>query len=254
MHTMLFGHNSRVHSIHSCLVCRTLVKKTLLVSPFGDTCNAISQWPFSTMPWLAVLPHCLSAHIKMESLRHNLEYTGTHFLLLDTQNPHFIWKKCIVAWLEAWSRLWLKPIYSISSHREQWDKCQIQKPSWGRHLAGSHHVLGQCWNRWRLTFPSYLLPLRFTLSSFFFHLGSCHLFWRYSVSEAILSTGIVFWRHRRLFQITKHYHLKYSMEWERAGSGRSLLVQLIQAAFLPLFLQAFKSVQPQDPECLTTTS
>lgn len=35
--------------------------------------------------------------MKMESLRHNLEYTGTHFLLyLDTQNPHFIWKNVLL--------------------------------------------------------------------------------------------------------------------------------------------------------------
>lgn len=128
--------------------------------------------------------------MKMESLRHNLEYTGTHFLLyLDTQNPHFIWKKCIVAWLKAWSRLWLKPLYSFSSHIEQWDKCQVQKPRWGRHLSGIYlSILGQCLNHFSFLYPPLSLPHFFLLP-----FGSCHLFWKHSISKALLPSGIAFW-------------------------------------------------------------
>lgn len=90
---MLFGHNSRVHSNYSCLVSRTLVKKTEVivdVSFWGYLqCHFTVTLKHNAL--LSVLPHCFSAHMRMGSLRHNSEHTDTHFLLyLDTQNPHLI--------------------------------------------------------------------------------------------------------------------------------------------------------------------
>lgn len=189
---MLFDHKSRVHSSYSCLVSRPLVKKTVVIVGVSLWGSLQCQFTvtFSTVPWLTVLPLPLCSCEDGES-KTQFEVTGTYFVLyLDTQNLHFIWKKCIVAWLEAWSRLSLNPVYSIISHREQWDKCQVQKPSRGRHLAGVHRILGQCSNRWRLTLPSYSLPPSFTLTSFTFHMGSCHLFGKYSVSKALLPSAL----------------------------------------------------------------
>lgn len=210
------------------------------MSPFGDTCNYHFTVTLKHNALLGVLPHCFSAHLRMGSLRQFRAHRHPpwHSLYLDTQNPH-LYEKCIIAWLEAWFRFCLKPIYSISSHREQWDKCQFQKPSWGRHLAGSHSVRANAHiteDRLFLLTSSQVLP-----SSLSFPIGIPAI----SLESILSLIGIAFWRHRPLLWITKHCHLKHSVEWERAGSEG---LSWASWSRLPSCRSSFKFSKRSNPE------
>lgn len=216
------------------------------MSPFGDTCNVISQWHLSTMPY-SVCYHIASLLIESETqfrahrhsllaLRWHSEFTLNmkNVLLLDLKfDPDFV----------------LNPfIASVPTESNEINVKFKSLPEVGFLLAGSHCVLANaCTTEDWLFLPISSHQVLPSILSFPVWIPA--IFLESTLSFSVI--GIAFCKHWPLFWITKHNHLKYSVEWERAGSGRS---QLVQAAFLLLFLQVLKAIQPWDPEFLTKTS